>query len=375
MTQTSSMDLNAEVVIVGAGPAGTAAAIHMGQLGIQNVVLVDRYDFPREKTCGSGVSPKGLDVLKNLGVWEQVALHAYWIRGLRLLTPGGREAYLSGGEGASAIICSRRIFDYLLLQRALSLGIRFIPHFNAAALMRDGDRITGVTASDGRRIHARYTLIANGAHSDFAVNQKPKQTMQAIMGWWEGVPFRSHHVEMVFDKMLSPCYGWLFPESESRVNIGICYEDTTHTKNGRTLFDQFIEKHYRIRLAGAVQVASWKGHPISYSYTVANLQSPGRLVIGEAGRMTHPATAEGIYQAMRSGMIAAEAVRDVVSKSKAEHEAWGHYEQRCRRAFSASFWSARLWRAAVRSPLLDLLVTIGERPIVKTGLAKLMAQM
>jgi flavin-dependent dehydrogenase len=99
------------------------------------------------------------------------------------------------------------------------------------------------------------------------------------------------------------------------------------------------------------------------------------LVIGEAGRMTHPATAEGIYQGMRSGMIAAEALRDAVLKRRAEMECCATYEAQCRRAFGVSFGSARLWRLAVRSPLLDVLVGVGQRPAVKTALGKLMAQM
>jgi flavin-dependent dehydrogenase len=175
--------------------------------------------------------------------------------------------------------------------------------------------------------------------------------------------------------MVSPCYGWLFPESRSRVNIGICYEDSNHSKNARRLFDQFLQKHYRTRLANAVQIGDWKGHPISYSYNVGSLTSPGRLVIGEAGRMTHPATAEGIYQGMRSGMLAAEALRDVLSKNRSEPDAWAAYEAACRGAFRVSFASAKIWRLAVQSPLLDWMVGAGQRPMVKTALGKLMAQM
>src|SRR5437667_3083721 len=100
-----------DVLIIGAGPAGTAAAIRLGQLGVRNVVLVDRHDFPRDKTCGSGVSPKGLQILKALGVWERIASEAYWIRGLRLVTPNDYEVYISGGDAASAIICCRRTLD------------------------------------------------------------------------------------------------------------------------------------------------------------------------------------------------------------------------------------------------------------------------
>jgi geranylgeranyl reductase family protein len=377
MTPTTLSDIiQAEVAILGAGPAGTAAAIHLGQLGIHNVVLVDRDTFPRDKTCGSGVSPKGLQTLKALGVWDDVSRDAYSIKGVRLVTRYDREVYISGGDSASAVICRRRTLDNLLLKRALSLGVQFIPHFEAQALVYEGNRVAGFTARDKRTVRARYTVVANGAHSGFTVNpQQPKRMLQGIMGWWEQVPFKANHVEMVFDKVVAPHYGWLFPESCSRVNIGICYEDVHHTKNARVLFDQFIQKHYRQRLTGALQVGDWKGHPISYSYRIAQLHSPGRLVIGEAGRMTHPATAEGIYQGMRSGMIAAEALRDVISRSKNEQQAWTAYQSCCRRAFLASFWSARLWRRAVASPLLDVAVRFGQTPMVQTALAKLMAQM
>ena len=376
MIQTGRTDtIHADVAIIGAGPAGTAAAIHLGQLGVTKVVLVDRHDFPRDKTCGSGVSPKGIEVLKSLGVWEQVEQDAYWIKGLRLVTPGDREVFLSGGDDAAAIICCRRTFDHLLLKRALLLGVEFLPNFETQELLSEGGRVAGFIARDGRVVRARYTVVANGAHSTFTVNERPKRLMQAIMGWWERVPFEPNHVEMVFDRIVTPCYGWLFPESGTRVNIGICYEDWDHSKNARKLFAEFLDKHYRARLAGAVQIGDWKGHPISYSYRIRSLYSPGRLVIGEAGRMTHPATAEGIYQGMRSGMIAAEALLDVAKGVATEPEACATYETRCRRAFGASFLSARVWRLAVKSPLLDWLVSIGRRPMVKTALGKLMAQM
>ena len=363
------------VAIIGAGPAGTAAAIHLGQLGVRDVVLVDRYNFPRHKTCGGGISPKGIEALKTLGVWEQVLPHAYTIGGLRLVLPGGREIFASGGEDSAAIICNRRVFDHLLLQRALSLGVKFIPHFDARELIYDGVRVAGIKDRDGTTIRANYTVVANGAHSGFTLNPRPRRLIQAVMGWWENVLYKPRHVEMVFDRMVAPYYGWLFPETETRVNIGICYEDDTHSKNARTLFQQFLQKHYKERLAGAAQVGDWKGHPISYTYRVGQLQSPGRLVIGEAGRMAHPATAEGIYQGMRSGIFAAEALRDALRETRSEEKVFEEYEARCRKAFQLSFMSAKLWRCAVQTPILDWVAGFGQRPMVKTALAKLMSQM
>ena len=103
-----SESIQANVAIIGAGPAGTAAAAHLGQLGVRNVVLVDRADFPRDKTCGSGISPKGIEVLRELGVWRQIEPEAYWIKGIRIVTPGGYESVQSAGSDVEAIICHRR---------------------------------------------------------------------------------------------------------------------------------------------------------------------------------------------------------------------------------------------------------------------------
>lgn len=374
-----------DVVILGAGPAGTAAAVHLGALGVRSVTLVDRHDFPRDKTCGSGVSPKGIKVLKELGVWSDVEPHAYPITGLRLVTPGDRERWVSGGRSAQAIVCHRRILDHVLLRRALDRGVTFVPHFDATEVIEEGGRVRGIRARDGREVRARYVMIAGGSHCRVGLpSLRPRRVIQAIMGWWVGVPFKPHHVEMVFDRMIEPYYGWLFPEGEHRVNIGITYEDGTDAANGangkakknaRELFARFLEKHYGERLKNATQIGGWKGHPIVWSYKIGELTAPGRIVIGEAGLMTHPATAEGIYQGMRSGMLGAEAIADILSGRADERQAMATYEKRCRRAFQLSFLAGGAFRRLVRTDALDWVVRLGEAPIVSFATARLMAQM
>lgn len=369
--------LEADVAILGAGPAGTAAAAHFGTLGVRRVVLVDRHDFPRDKTCGSGVSPKGIEVLKELGVWSDVEEHAYPITGIRIVTPGGHESWQSAGDVAQAVICHRRVLDHILLKRALARGVTFVPHFDASETIEEGGRVVGIRARDGREVRARYTLIAGGSHCRVGLpEQRPRRIIQAIMGWWEGVPFRPHHVEMIFDRMIEPYYGWLFPEGEARVNIGITYEDDTNgKKNARELFARFLDKHFGDRLTNATQIGALKGHPIVWSYKIDKLTAPGRIVIGEAGLMTHPATAEGIYQGMRSGMLGAEAVADVLVGGKSEADAMAAYEQRCRATFQLSFWGGGVFRQLVRTDALDWMVRITDTPLVQSATAKLMAQM
>jgi menaquinone-9 beta-reductase len=370
--------IEANVVILGAGPAGTAAAAHLGQLGVRNVVLVDKHDFPRDKTCGSGVSPNGIETLKELGVWHEIEPHAYWIKGIRLVTPGGHDSTQSAGDVGQAIVCQRRVLDHVLLQRAVARGARFVPDFHATEALEEGGRVVGVRAADGREVRAKWTLVAGGSHCRVGLPAaRPRKTIQAIMGWWDDVPFEPHHVEMIFDRMLEPYYGWLFPEGERRVNIGITYEEgeTGGKKNARQLFTEFLDKHYRERLRGATQVGGWKGHPVVWSYEIEKLTAPGTIVIGEAGLMTHPATAEGIYQGMRSGMLGAEAVADMLGGRLGEREALATYERACRARFQLSFWGGGVFRRLVRSDALDWMVRLGDAPMVQSATARLMAQM
>ena len=375
------MTMDVDVAIVGAGPAGTAAAAHLAELGVRRVVLVDKHDFPRDKTCGSAVSPRGIKVLKDLGIWHEVADHAYWIRGIRIVTPGGKESWQSAGDVAEAVICNRRVLDHVLLKKAQSRGVCFVPHFDASETIEEGDRVVGFRSRDGREVRARFVFIAGGSHCRLGLPEiRPRKTIQAIMGWWEGVDFRPNHVEMIFDRMLEPYYGWLFPEDDTRVNIGITYEDETNAdgsvtkKNARELFTRFLDKHYEPRLTQAKRIGPLKGHPIVWSRRVEKLTAPGRFIIGETGLMTHPATAEGIYQGMRSGMLAAEAASDILSGRRSEREAFAEYERACKKAFQLSFLAGDAFRGLVRTSALDWMVAATDQPLVQSATAKLMAQ-
>ncbi len=363
-----------DVGIIGAGPAGLATALHLGQLGVKRIVIVDRQDFPRDKTCGSAISPKGRTVLEALGVSEAITAASYAISGLRLVTPRGHDVTLSSQQDA-ALICNRRILDHLLLQKAQQAGARFLGDFQVSYLLQRGDRVVGFRSADGREVRANYTVVADGAHTRFAPDRGPRRLIQAIMGWWEGVSFPSHRIEMIFDDNVAPYYGWLFPEGEDRVNIGICYRDQRLESNARQLFQAFLDKHYRERLSAACQIGNWKGHPISYETTLTRLTSPGRIVVGEAGRMTHPATAEGIYQGMLSGMLAAKALHGILDRGTEPTQALRNYERACKSAFRLPFRGACLWRQFVQVGGLDLTVGVLNRPASRNFLARCMAHM
>lgn len=389
----NAKDIDCNVAILGAGPAGTAMAAHLGQLGVPDVVLFDRHDFPRDKTCGSGLSPSAIEVLKELGVWAEVEPKSYRITGIRLVTPQGKESWQSAGTALEAVVCKRHVFDHILLKKALSRGVRFVPNFNGVELMRDDGRVQGLIGADGTKVRAKTTIIAGGTHCRLNGVERPRRILQAIMGWWDDVPFKPGHLEMVFDRMLGPGYGWLFPESDTRVNIGIVYEDATNDgtaasagpngsreggpkkENARELFTRFLAKHYQERIDQGAQVGGWKGHPVAWSYKIEQLTVPGCITIGEAALLTHPATAEGIYQGMKSGMLAAEALADVSRGTLSEADAFARYERDVRKTFLASFAvGGAVMRRMVRGNGLDVFMRATSNPLIQSATARLMAQ-
>lgn len=364
-----------EVIIVGAGPGGAAAALALAQRGITDVALLDRDPFPRDKTCGSGLSPNALSVLDQLGLGQEVRAQAYPVNTVRLVTPGRREMVLA--SNAAAVVLLRRVFDNLVVQRAVAMGVTLVAPFRAVSLLEEHGRVVGVRAFDGRELRGRYVLCADGANSIFSRDPRPKRNLATLMGWWEDFDCVPNRLDMIFDRHLAPLYGWMFPEGERRVNIGICVDGqqadgAKSTRNLRATFQRFLDDHYAAPLARARQVGPWKGHPIVHTTRVGHLTGPGQLFLGEAARLTHHVTGEGISQAMQSGIYAAQAVARVLKQGETEERAWRWYTQAHQRRFTPGFVAGHALRALVKTPALEAMAAAYNNPLVRRTVVRLL---
>ena len=359
-------------IVIGAGPGGAAAAIRLKQRGVPRVIVVDKDGFPRDKTCGSGLSPNALKTIESLGIAPEVRRLGYPIHSVVLGTPGGRRLKLT--TDAAAIVLLRRHFDQALIDEAQRLGAELVTPFYASELLRDGGgRAYGVRSRKGEELRGDFVVMADGAHSIFSRDPRPKRTISTLMGWWEDYEYEPHTMEMFFDRSLSPLYGWMFPEAPNRVNIGICIdgEDADGKKtqrNVREVFERFLQERYAEKLARARQVGKWKGHPISYCTWVRDLDDRGAVYLGEGGRMTHNATGEGIFHAMQSGIYCADAVADILVDGAEERRRLRQYTWACRKRFTFGFAMGHVLRGAMRTPLFDWIADAYNDPRVRGAL-------
>lgn len=325
-----------QLVIVGGGPAGTVAALEACRLGLGPVWILDREDMGRPKACGGGLSPRSRAILKDLGLWESVHREAYGIQGMRLVAPGGREAVLAGTESAS--VMPRARFDAMLLQASLDAGAIFHPRSRVLGLQPGEREVRLEVEGWPESVTTPFVVMAGGARAPLRGPDMGEVALTAVMGWWEGVPHTPGLLEMIFDAELRPHYGWLFPEAVDRVNIGICLREDRLERGGlRHLFERFLDRHFRNRLAAGRPIGSWRGHPIRASARIRHRAPERVLIAGEANGLVDPATGEGISQAMQSGRLAVRALRKALDRGEGAAGASRRYGEALAAEFGTAF--------------------------------------
>jgi geranylgeranyl reductase family protein len=357
--------MKTKVLIIGAGPSGAMAAFRLMELGFKDFIIVDREKFPRIKPCAGGISPATEKFMKKIGIAHLLTeiKPSASMKSLRFVGPKGQDSIVESKMKAMAI--PRRVFDKVLLDLSLSKGAKFIQKFNVSDLLTDSNgKVTGAT--DGKiKIDAEVTIIANGGHNSemrnkYFPDKRKLRLIQSRIGWWKNFVIPEGRLEMIFDKELLPHYGWVFPEGDGIVNIGICVnQDKLDGKTITEAFDNFIEKYYKDKISTAVEIGKILSYPINVASSVKGVAGNGILLCGEAGRMCNPATAEGISFAMESGYIAAEAVVSAYASGSMDGRKLYLYEKMCRKAFNKRLMSSFIASKVIDSFLFNWLIKLG----------------
>jgi geranylgeranyl reductase family protein len=360
------------VVVVGAGPGGSAAAMTLARSPKLEVLLVDRATFPRRKPCGSALSPWAMELLAELGALELVRREAHVIRAA--LIGAGPSPVVELRGAAEALVLLRARLDTLLAREAARQGATLVEGTLVRELLRDGGRVVGVRTSEGE-LEADAVVDASGANTRLSRSpERPGRTLHAIMGWYEGLAFTPDAVELYFDPVVRPWYGWVFPESPERVNVGICYAPGADGRNARERFAEFVDHRLAGRLRGAEQLGDLVGHPIATSTRPTALSSDRVLVAGEAGRLVDAATAEGIHHALASGLLAGRTLAALADRGLEPTAAnLAPHTAAVRRRVGRRLLAGRALVGVLRTPLLDVALRLGTRRSVQAALTRVLS--
>lgn len=309
-----------KVVVVGAGPAGTAAAITLARAGA-SVTVIDKATFPRDKCCGDGLTTGALRRFEALGLdpstlpsWQNVDdVIVRSVSGRTITFPMPR------GRGTYAAVVRRVELDAEMVKLARAAGADVRERVSVENVARYGQGVA-VTTSDGDTLEADYVIAADGVWSQVRKLTGASDEAGYLGEWHAFRQYRKSTAEasrdlwVLFEEDLRPGYAWSFPLSDGTVNvgIGILREPGQPTKDLGRRFRDVLERPQFEAVIGSDSVEESKATawpiPARVEKTALDALDGRVLFVGDAARATDPMTGEGIGQAIETGEYAAEAI-------------------------------------------------------------------
>lgn len=302
-----------DLAVIGAGPAGAAAAFHAARAGLR-VALLDKSEFPRDKICGDGLTARAVVELQKLGLEEEIQKRGARIHQFQMTAPLGRVvAQLKGAPGFPdyAYVLPRLQLDALLVARAVSVGAELRTQQEVTHWEADDSGITLKIKTQGstQPLRARLAILATGAH--LALSQRMRllarkpEMLVASRQYLEGLE-QQDTWHLHFGRSTLPGYGWIFPVGNGLANVGIGLEHRRRDQSLSQDLARYVDsKPAQIILKGAKPVAPPKNFPLRWDFLQSPLTSPRLLIAGEAAGLVNPLTGEGIDYALESGQVAA----------------------------------------------------------------------
>lgn len=386
MTGPSTRSDDADVIVVGAGPAGSAAAHYLAAAGLE-VLLLEKATFPRDKVCGDGLTPRAVRELIAMGV--PIREEDGWIRnrGLRVIG-GGHRLQLEWPELAAypdyGLARSRLNLDATLAFHARGTGAKLLEGVTVTGPLLDGasGRVVGVTArraapedggrpADGpeRTFRAPVVIAADGVSSRLATAmgiekradrpigvavrtyfRTPRHDdawMESHLELWDGEPGRSP---------LLPGYGWIFALGDGTANVGLGSVSSTARATRldyKGLFARWLaHAPAEWEFTPDHQVGPLRGAALPMAFNRTPHYHRGLLLVGDAGGMTSPFNGEGIAYGMQAGRVAADVVAQALARTTARgrERALETYPQRMRDDLGGYYTLGRLFVRLIEHP-------------------------
>jgi geranylgeranyl reductase family protein len=370
-----------EVIVVGAGPAGSATAIHLVQRG-HDVLLLDAARFPRRKACAEYLSPGGAAILERLGALDVLGSNAgRWLEGMTIRTPAGTSHLVDyrgpDGRPRHGLAIARTCLDATLVQLARRAGATVREGCRVRSVTLSDERVSGVELASGETLRARLIVGADGLHSVVARAAGPPLPVRwprrlGLVAHLQGVPWPEPAGEMRVGKR---GYVGVAPlDGQGLLTVGLVRRLPARGQPA-VLFDDGLAEHpqlaARLRSARRVEPVIGIG---PMARRVRASAGHGYVLVGDAAGFFDPFTGEGIFRALRGAEIAATYAHQVLSSDAEDLHSYGRARHR---AFAAKEQLTAIIQAFVQTPtLLELAVRrLQERPRVARELGNMLGDL
>ncbi|HEX4287356.1 MAG TPA: geranylgeranyl reductase family protein, partial [Trebonia sp.] len=361
--------LDCDVVVVGGGPAGAAAAARLAARGFLTVLL-DRASFPRDKVCGDFVGPMALAELADLGVAQteefgatgamaHLALHVDADPPVVISIP-----VVDGIPGYGRVI-PRLQLDAWIVDAARRAGATVMEGRKAETVERAADAITvrGGGAAGPWQLRARLLLGADGSNSMVARTLRggapPSQDrILAVRAYFDGVEGTAGQGDVWFRGDTFPGYHWLFPADGGLANLGVGMLASTYPKAGRNLREMLMrlideDPSVRRQLRGARMRGKVVGHPLTTYNPRLPLIDDRLMLLGDAAGLVNPLNGEGIQYALHSARWAADIAADRLGSDRLDAASLAGYQQRVHQSLRTDMALSRLIVQLIRNRNLN----------------------
>jgi menaquinone-9 beta-reductase len=300
-----------DVVVVGAGPSGSAAAGILSSAG-HSVLMIDRKNFPREKVCGDGLTGDSLRMLKRFDIWDEVRLKAFKSDKIELF-PFERKSFTLN---TPIFTIKRSILDNVIKRRAVRSGADFkVAKFTGSIFDNDGVyelEVWDYEFDEYRIFKGRIIIFAMGCQSGSFVSEyffkdsKVKPEIIALRGYCKA-DWQIEHPVVFFNKKFPNGYVWIFPMGDDVYNVG-CGTRIGYINIRNDLYD-FLSKNRLTKNVEIKWITKPKGAFIKTDLCNLTTSIKGNVLLtGETLGSTYPFTGEGIGKALETGYLTAQLV-------------------------------------------------------------------
>lgn len=321
-----------DAIVVGAGPAGCAAAFDLARSG-RSVLLLDKAEFPRHKACAGGLTRKSLRALR----YSVAPVVRETVSAIVVERRSGEAATLASRSAVCAMTV-RQELDYYCWQQTIAAGAEFARIGPVVALTADRSRVTVRTAE--REYRGLFLIGADGVHSrvrQLLYGDRPKWFRRGFALEAKVSPVNGHKRDLVFDfAPVRQGYGWVFPKGD-HLNVGLgVYNDTGAEKLDRPRLESYIQERF-----GDASAEHVTGQYLGFGAEAAPTTEERVFLVGDAGGFADALTGEGIHGAIASGQAAAEAIDRDLRGAKRAHAAFGALTRSLRQDLALSSTGSR----------------------------------